>query len=127
MVQKLTELVPRQQYDVKVQAKVKGQILARGNVKAVRKDVTAKCYGGDLSRQMKLLKYQAEGKKRMKMIGRVQLSQDVFRKLLSWQLCLLKWLSIKILWPWQTMFLLSLVAKGMHFKVSHTPRPNRFE
>ena len=83
MVQKLTELVPRQQYDVKVQAKVKGQILARGNVKAVRKDVTAKCYGGDLSRQMKLLKHQAEGKKRMKMIGSVQLSQDVFRKLLS--------------------------------------------
>jgi translation elongation factor EF-4 len=85
VVQKLSELIPRQQYEVKIQAVVNSKILARGNIKPVRKDVTAKCYGGDLSRQMKLLKYQAEGKKRMKMVGKVQLSQDVFRKLLSWQ------------------------------------------
>ena len=83
VVQKLSELIPKQQYEVKIQAVVNSKILARGNIKPVRKDVTAKCYGGDLSRQMKLLKYQAEGKKRMKMVGKVQLSQDVFRKLLS--------------------------------------------
>jgi hypothetical protein len=85
VVQKLSELIPKQQYEIKIQAVVNSKILARGTLKAVRKDVTAKCYGGDLSRQTKLLKFQAEGKKRMKMVGKVQLSQDVFRKLLSWQ------------------------------------------
>ena len=83
MVQKLSELIPKQQYEIKIQAVVNSKILARGNIKPVRKDVTAKCYGGDLSRQTKLLKFQAERKKRMKMVGKVQLSQDVFRKLLS--------------------------------------------
>ena len=83
MVQKLEELIPRQQFQIKVQAVVNSKVLARGNISQVRKDVTAKCYGGDMSRKMKLLKHQAEGKKRMKMIGKVQLSQDVFRKLLS--------------------------------------------
>ena len=83
MVQKLEEFIPRQQFQIKVQATVNSKVLARGNISPVRKDVTAKCYGGDMSRKMKLLKHQAEGKKRMKMIGKVQLSQDVFRKLLS--------------------------------------------
>ena len=83
LVQRLEENIPRQQYAIKVQATVRSKILARGDIKPVRKDVTAKCYGGDLTRKMKLLRHQAEGKKRMKMIGKVQLSQDVFRKLLS--------------------------------------------
>ena len=83
LVQKLEELIPRQQFGIKIQAAVKGKFVARGNIKPYRKDVTAKCYGGDLTRKAKLLRHQAEGKKRMKMIGKVQLSQDVFKKLLS--------------------------------------------
>ena len=83
LVARLEENIPRQQFAIKVQAAVKSKILARGDIKPVRKDVTAKCYGGDLTRKMKLLRHQAEGKKRMKMVGKVQLSQDVFRKLLS--------------------------------------------
>lgn len=83
LVAKLEETITRQQFPIKIQAAAKSKILARGNIKPVRKDVTAKCYGGDLQRKMKLLKFQAEGKKRMRMVGKVQLSQDVFRKLLS--------------------------------------------
>lgn len=83
LVQRMEETIPRQLFAIKVQAVVRSKIIARGDIKPVRKDVTAKCYGGDLTRKMKLLRYQAEGKKRMKMVGRVELSQDVFRKLLS--------------------------------------------
>ena len=83
LVQRLEENIPRQQFPIKIQACAKTKILARGDIKPVRKDVTAKCYGGDMSRKMKLLKHQAEGKKRMKMVGKVQLTQEVFRKLLT--------------------------------------------
>ena len=85
LVTKLHETIPRQQFAIKIQATVgtSSKVLARGDIKPVRKDVTAKCYGGDMSRKMKLLKHQAEGKKRMRMVGKVQLSQDVFRKLLT--------------------------------------------
>ena len=83
LVARLEENIPRQQFAIKVQASVRSKILARGDIKPVRKDVTAKCYGGDLTRKMKLLRHQAEGKKRMKMVGKIQLTQDVFKKLLS--------------------------------------------
>ena len=83
LVAKLEQTISRQQFAIKIQAAVRAKILARGNIKPYRKDVTAKCYGGDLTRQRKLLKHQAEGKKRMKMVGKIQLSQDVFHKLLT--------------------------------------------
>ncbi len=82
-VARLTDLIPRQQFAIKVQAAVGSKIIARGDVKPVRKDVTAKLYGGDLTRKMKKLHHQAEGKKRMRAVGNVQLSQDIFRKLLT--------------------------------------------
>lgn len=82
-VAKLKEHLTRQQFSVKIQATVGSKVMARDDLKALRKDVTAKCYGGDLRRKMKLLKYQAEGKKKMKNIGRLQISQDVFRKILT--------------------------------------------
>ena len=66
LVERLEENIPRQQFGIKIQAKAKGKIIARGDVKPYRKDVTAKCYGGDLTRKAKLLKLQAEGKKKMK-------------------------------------------------------------
>ena len=66
LVERLEENIPRQQFGIKIQAKAKGKVIARGDVKPYRKDVTAKCYGGDLTRKAKLLKHQAEGKKRMK-------------------------------------------------------------
>lgn len=83
IVRRLEETISRQQFAIKIQASTKSKILARGDLKPLRKDVTAKCYGGDLTRKAKLLRNQAEGKKRMKMVGKVQLSTDVFRKLLS--------------------------------------------
>ena len=80
---KMKEELPRQQYDVAIQAKVGATVIARENLKALRKDVLAKCYGGDLTRQMKLLKNQAKGKQKMRSLGNVQVSKDTFIKLLS--------------------------------------------